>query len=296
VLIHGATTAGSRYVAYATNPFSRYDAEREWPLIVQAALWSDFTDESPVAFNIAATASAHGTISPSGTKMVALGADQTYTITPAANYHIAAVLVDGVSVGQVASYAFHNVANGHTIAASFAINTYTITPSAGANGTISPNTVQTVDSGANSSFAIAPAAGYSVADVLVDGASVGPVTGYVFNNVTASHTISATFAVNPVRWTVTLKLSKTSVPVNTKVTYSGKVSSSSGLGTGKATIQKKKSGGTWADWRTVTLNSSGKYSITVKMTKKATWYFRTTKASDSGHVTSYSTVMKLKVH
>ncbi len=45
VLIHGDTTADSRYVAYATNPFSRYDAEREWPLIVQAALWSDQTDK-----------------------------------------------------------------------------------------------------------------------------------------------------------------------------------------------------------------------------------------------------------
>ena len=45
VLIHGATTANSRYVAYATNPFSRYDAEREWPLIVQAALWTNLTDE-----------------------------------------------------------------------------------------------------------------------------------------------------------------------------------------------------------------------------------------------------------
>ena len=45
VLIHGTTTASSRYVAYATNPFSRYDAEREWPLIVQAALWTDNTDK-----------------------------------------------------------------------------------------------------------------------------------------------------------------------------------------------------------------------------------------------------------
>jgi hypothetical protein len=45
VLIHGTTTAGGRYIAYATNPFSRYDAEREWPLIVQAALWSDLTDK-----------------------------------------------------------------------------------------------------------------------------------------------------------------------------------------------------------------------------------------------------------
>ena len=45
VLAHGDTTAGSRYVVYATNPFSRYDAEREWPMIVQAALWSDQTDQ-----------------------------------------------------------------------------------------------------------------------------------------------------------------------------------------------------------------------------------------------------------
>jgi flagellin-like hook-associated protein FlgL len=45
VLVRGLTTKSSRYVAYATNPFSRYDAEREWPLVVQAALWTNLTDE-----------------------------------------------------------------------------------------------------------------------------------------------------------------------------------------------------------------------------------------------------------
>jgi hypothetical protein len=45
VVIHGTTLAGSRYLALATNPFSRGDAEREWPLIGQAALWSNLTDE-----------------------------------------------------------------------------------------------------------------------------------------------------------------------------------------------------------------------------------------------------------
>jgi len=35
----------SRYLGLATNPFSRGDAEREWPLIGQAALWSNLTDE-----------------------------------------------------------------------------------------------------------------------------------------------------------------------------------------------------------------------------------------------------------
>jgi len=35
-----------------------------------------------------------------------------------------------------------------------------------------------------------------VADVLVDGASVGAVTSYTFTAVTTPHTISATFSVN----------------------------------------------------------------------------------------------------
>jgi len=33
-----------RYLGLATNPFSRGDAEREWALIGQAALWSNLTD------------------------------------------------------------------------------------------------------------------------------------------------------------------------------------------------------------------------------------------------------------
>jgi hypothetical protein len=45
VVVHGNTTAGSRYVGYATNPFSRGDFERSWPLIATAALWSNLTDE-----------------------------------------------------------------------------------------------------------------------------------------------------------------------------------------------------------------------------------------------------------
>jgi hypothetical protein len=45
MIVHGTTTVDSRYLGLATNPFSRGDAEREWPLIGQAALWSNLTDE-----------------------------------------------------------------------------------------------------------------------------------------------------------------------------------------------------------------------------------------------------------
>jgi len=47
-----------------------------------------------------------------------------------------------------------------------------------------------------------PNTGYHVADVLVDGLSMGPVNGYQFSNVTAHHTVSANFALNRCSLTV----------------------------------------------------------------------------------------------
>ena len=147
-------------------------------------------------YTITATAGANGTISPAGAVAVNYGADQAFTITPSTGYHVADVLVDGVSVGAVTSYTFTNVTADHTIAASFAIDTYTITRSAGANGTISPTGAVSVNYGADQAFTITPDTGYHVADVLVDGVSVGAVTSYTFTDVTANHTIAATFAID----------------------------------------------------------------------------------------------------
>ena len=74
---------------------------------------------------------------------------------------------------------------------------FAITASAGANGTISPSGSVNVTSGADQTFTIAGTAPcYQVADVLVDGISVGAVSTYTFTNVTAAHTISATYIIN----------------------------------------------------------------------------------------------------
>jgi hypothetical protein len=143
-------------------------------------------------YSITTSAGANGSIS--GPASVNYGGSVAYTITPATGYHVADVLVDGVSAGPVTSYSFSNVTAPHTISATFAINSYSITATVGANGSISgPATVNHGDSAA---YTISPATGYHVADVLVDGASAGAVTSYSFSNVTAGHTISATFAIN----------------------------------------------------------------------------------------------------
>ncbi len=72
--------------------------------------------------------------------------------------------------------------------------TFTISATAGAGGTIEPSGDVVVDYGDDQTFAITPDAGYEIADVLVDGASVGAVSSPLFVNVTTDHTISATFA------------------------------------------------------------------------------------------------------
>ncbi|MGV8074505.1 MAG: PKD domain-containing protein [Syntrophobacteraceae bacterium] len=149
-------------------------------------------------YTITASAGSNGSISPAPSATVNSGGNQTFTITPSPGYKVAGVTVDGAVLSNpVTSYTFSNVTANHSIAATFAINTYTITSSAGSNGGISPAPSATVNHGGNQTFNIIPNTGYRVAVVTVDGTVLSnPVTSYTFSNVTANHSISATFAAN----------------------------------------------------------------------------------------------------
>ena len=72
-------------------------------------------------------------------------------------------------------------------------NYVSVTATAGEGGTITPAGQVSVKEGASQTFAIAAQEGYAIADVLVDGQSVGAVDSYTFENVTANHTIAALF-------------------------------------------------------------------------------------------------------
>ncbi|MFN5347875.1 MAG: beta strand repeat-containing protein, partial [Bacteroidota bacterium] len=85
--------------------------------------------------------------------------------------------------------------------ASVSVGTYTITASAGANGSISDAGANTVNCEDNKSFTITPNSCYSIADVLVNGVSVGAVSSYTFTNVSANNTIDASFAI--ITYTIT---------------------------------------------------------------------------------------------
>ncbi len=143
---------------------------------------------------ISATAGDHGSISPEGDVEVADGGDQEFTITPDEGYRIADVLVDGTSIGAATNYTFENVTGDRSIEAQFeAIPTYTISATAGENGSISPEGDVVVAEGENQLFTFTPDEGYRVADVLMDGASVGAMNSYTIGDVMSDHTIEVQF-------------------------------------------------------------------------------------------------------
>lgn len=91
-------------------------------------------------------------------------------------------------------------------------NTHTIMATAGLNGSITPSGSVAINHGDNQSFTIIPGTNYHVADVLVDGSSVGAVTSYTFTNVISDHTITASFSVEYDMWAYVV--SKTTITKN----------------------------------------------------------------------------------
>ena len=176
---------------------SNYDLSQD----ANAVLDSNAAAATYTQYTITANAGTGGTITP-GTTHVYKGDNATFTITADSGYHIEDVLVDGASVGAVSTYTFENVTANHTISATFERNSsgggggttsYTIKASAGDGGSISPSGNVRVDRGDDQTFRITPDDGYEIADVLVDGESVGAVSSYTFENVRASHTIEVVF-------------------------------------------------------------------------------------------------------
>ena len=146
-------------------------------------------------YTIFASAGANGSISPSGSIAVSGGGSLSFSIQPNSGYHVNDVIVDGNSIGAVSSHSFNTVSGNHTIEARFAAdeNSYEITASAGSGGSISPAGTVSVSHGGSQAFSITPASGYQIADVRVDGVSMGTASTYTFNNVFTDYTISVFF-------------------------------------------------------------------------------------------------------
>ncbi|GHT43777.1 hypothetical protein AGMMS49965_18270 [Bacteroidia bacterium] len=166
------------------------------------------TQDPVPTHTITASAGSGGSISPSGQVQVTSGDNQRFTFAPSSScYEINQVLVDGAADATAkanGSYTFSNVTAPHTISVSFTQKSYSITASAGTGGSISPSGTANVTCGDSKSYTITPNSGYQISQVLVDGSDVGAVSSYTFPNVTAEHTISASFTqIPPATYTIT---------------------------------------------------------------------------------------------
>jgi uncharacterized delta-60 repeat protein len=138
------------------------------------------------------TAGANGTLTGTTPQFVVPGANGTaVTAVPATDYSFV-----NWSDGSTANPRTDtNVTADLSVTANFAINTYTLTYTAGAGGSLTGTTPQTVDYGASGTAVTAVAAlGYHFVD-WSDGSTSNPRTD---TNVTANKSVNANFALNAV--------------------------------------------------------------------------------------------------
>jgi hypothetical protein len=138
----GASGTGSGTVTYSIAA-NTTTSSRTVGASVASQIFTATQTGAP-AYTISASGGTGGSISPSGSVLVASGSSQAFSITPAAGYRISSVTVDGSSVGAVTAYTFSTVTANHTIAASFAANSYALTVTRIGTGT---GTVTTSPSG-----------------------------------------------------------------------------------------------------------------------------------------------------
>ncbi len=162
---------------------------------------SSHADFAITGWTVTASAGANGTIAPSGAVVVADGASPAFTITPAGGFHVADVLVNGVSVGAVTNYTFAPVHGDETIAASFAASDNTVTVTVVGNGSVTKSPDQpTYTGGSTVQLTATPDPGWTFAGWSGDATGgTNPLNVLVTGNMN----ITATFSQHVYNWVAT---------------------------------------------------------------------------------------------
>jgi len=144
-------------------------------------------------YTVTPSAGANGSITPSTPQTVNHGLTTAFTVTPDIGYHINSVSGCGGSLDGN-TYTTGPIIADCTVSATFAIDTFTVTPSPGANGSMTPSTSQTVNYNDTQIFTVTPDTGYQISSVSGCGGSLDGNT-YTTSPITADCTVSATFAI-----------------------------------------------------------------------------------------------------
>jgi FtsP/CotA-like multicopper oxidase with cupredoxin domain len=250
-----------------------------------------------------------GVASSGVTHMVPYGTSATFRILPRLGYHIQDVIVDGVSVGAVYSYTMPDVTAPQTISAVFALDTFTITPIVTGRGTVTPSTPQTVGYGGHMTFTMTTPANYRVADVIVNGLSIGPVYSVPFTDVTTDNTLTVAFALRVADLaptSISIRTSAATTNVGRTAVLSGAVTPADMIGSNIVVYVKKPGKRYWSYSSNRTVYSLGgapawqyKYFFKPGMAK-GIYYFKAAApapgfASAAGFAPSSSSVISIRL-
>ena len=185
-------------------------------------------------YTINVTTDYGSSVSGSYPDTVVEGSNKYLHISKRQGYKLTSVILDDSSQtipsqteasGEVMTISLENITSNHNLVVTSEPFKYTITTSAGSNGSITPSA--TVNYGSSKTINISPSTGYEVNEVIVDGVNKGKITTYTFNNITDNHTISVTFKkLDEQKFTVNcttvqngnISVSPTSATVGTKIT------------------------------------------------------------------------------
>ena len=185
-------------------------------------------------YTINVTTDYGSSVSGSYPDTVVEGSNKYLHISKRQGYKLTSVILDNSSQtipsqteasGEVMTISLENITSNHNLVVTSEPFKYTITTSAGSNGSITPSA--TVNYGSSKTINMSPSTGYEVNEVIVDGVNKGKITTYTFNNITDNHTISVTFKkLDEQKFTVNcttvqngnISVSPSSATVGTKIT------------------------------------------------------------------------------
>jgi hypothetical protein len=160
---------------------------------------------NPITYTVAAQANPPSAGSVTGGGTFVTGSSVTVTATANSGYTFTNWTQNVVVMSTSPNYNFTLVTNVNLVA-NFTANTvtYTVTPSAGTNGSINPSTPQSVTTGSSVSFTATPATNYQVFQWLVNGVvAQSGGAAFTLQNVTTNNSVVVTFGAAPTNFITT---------------------------------------------------------------------------------------------
>ena len=124
-----------------------------------------------ITYTVAVSSGGHGSVDPDGDVLVEYGDSLTVKIAPDTGYVLKSVILDGIDVTSSVSglvFVLNDVVSDHSVRVEFEAITYTVTVTAGENGSANPTT-SVVEYGKSLKIVFIPEPGYRTSYLTING-------------------------------------------------------------------------------------------------------------------------------